>query len=60
MPIYQYKCCCSERELELIQKYEDSAPICEKCGKLMIKQVSKNTSFILHGSGWYATDYKSK
>lgn len=59
MPLYEYKCpnCC--RILEVIQKYDDPFPICEKC-KVEMKKLISLSSFRLKGSGWYKTDYAHK
>lgn len=60
MPIYEY-CCRKCGELtEVILKITDSPPKkCEGCGGKLEKQIS-NTTFILKGTGWYATDYGKK
>ncbi len=56
MPIYEYQCTKCRRKVEVLQKADDPAP---KCHGVMKKLISKN-SFILKGTGWYATDYKDK
>ena len=38
---------------------EKPLTICPSCGGKMKKMIS-NTSFVLKGSGWYATDYAGK
>ena len=56
MPIYEYQCdnCgvfeCSQRITE------DPLKKCPTC-KGKVKRLISNTSFMLKGSGWYATDY---
>ncbi|MDA8433286.1 MAG: zinc ribbon domain-containing protein [Nitrospiraceae bacterium] len=59
MPIYEY--CCTEcgKRHEIMQKITD-APLtaCPDCGGEIKKMIS-NTSFVLKGTGWYATDYAS-
>ncbi len=59
MPIYEYRCEGCGKHHELMQKITD-APLtaCPDCGGKMKKQIS-NTSFVLKGTGWYATDYGS-
>jgi len=59
MPIYEYACTKCKKEHEIIQKFSDD-PIttCPDCGGEMKKLIS-NTSFVLKGTGWYATDYAS-
>lgn len=58
MPIYEYHCGACGHEFEVIQKITDR-PIrkCEACGRLQAKRGISQTSFVLKGSGWYATDY---
>jgi len=57
MPIYEYKCEKCENQFEMLQKIT-AEPLqeCPECGGPVHKLVS-STSFILKGSGWYATDY---
>jgi putative FmdB family regulatory protein len=59
MPIYEYECENCGKQCEVIQKFDD-VPLssCPACGGHMHKLVS-HTSFILKGTGWYATDYAS-
>jgi putative FmdB family regulatory protein len=60
MPIYEFRCEKCGTITETIQKNSDPAPHCKKCGaEAMIRQIS-NTSFVLKGTGWYATDYAGK
>jgi len=56
MPIYEFKCDECENLIEIIQKIDDPAPLCEKCEKVFVKVVSKN-SFRLKGRGWYKDGY---
>lgn len=57
MPIYEYKCTKCGKQHEIMQKITDK-PLteCSECGGKMKKMIS-NTSFVLKGTGWYATDY---
>ena len=57
MPIYEYECSKCGKRQEVMQKITD-APLteCKACGGHMKKMIS-NTSFVLKGTGWYATDY---
>lgn len=59
MPIYEYRCEACGGEQEAIQRMSD-APLrlCVSCGKEALMRVMSRTSFVLKGSGWYATDYK--
>jgi putative FmdB family regulatory protein len=56
MPIYEYQCDnCGV--FEVSQRItEDSLKKCPTC-KSKVKRLISNTSFMLKGSGWYATDY---
>jgi len=56
MPIYEYSCPKCGQIVEAIRKVDDPPP---KCHGAMKKLISKG-SFILKGTGWYATDYKDK
>ena len=60
MPIYEYRCEACGKSQEAIQKMSD-APLrlCASCGEEALQRVMSRTSFVLKGSGWYATDYKS-
>lgn len=60
MPIYEYHCEKCGELFEMILRVSDAQPKrCRKCGGKLVKQIS-NTTFILKGSGWYATDYGKK
>lgn len=56
MPIYEYQCPkCGV--FEVTQRItEDPLKECPTC-KADVHRIISNTSFILKGSGWYATDY---
>jgi putative FmdB family regulatory protein len=60
MPIYEYRCSACGHEFEVIQKFSDK-PIkkCAECGGKAEKLISQS-SFVLKGSGWHATDYAKK
>jgi putative FmdB family regulatory protein len=60
MPIYEYKCKKCNKEFEKLQKFSD-LPVkkCPECGGKAIRLIS-HSSFILKGTGWYATDYGGK
>ena len=59
MPIYEYEC----KEcgvFEVMQKItDDPLERCPKC-KRKVKKLISESSFVLKGSGWYATDYAKK
>jgi putative FmdB family regulatory protein len=59
MPIYEYRCLSCGKEHEVFQKITDEPMgACPACGGPMNKLIS-STSFVLKGTGWYATDYAS-
>lgn len=59
MPIYEYKCpkCGVFEAMQRIT--EPSLRKCPTCKSKVERQISRG-SFILKGSGWYATDYAKK
>lgn len=61
MPIYEYRCQDCNNTFEEIQKIT-AAPeaTCPKCGSKSTHRLISDTSFILKGSGWYATDNPPK
>ena len=57
MPIYEYECRKCKKHHEIMQKItEQPASKCPDCGGSLRKKIS-TTSFVLKGTGWYATDY---
>lgn len=61
MPIYEYICEHCGNELEQIQKISE-APLahCSACGTENLRKKISAVGFQLKGSGWYATDFKTK
>ena len=60
MPIYEYRCEECGELFEQFQKItEEPLKVCFLCGGKAHRIISKST-FILKGTGWYATDYASK
>lgn len=60
MPIYEYRCQDCGKDLEVMQKITESPlEVCPSCGGSLQRLIS-NTSFVLKGTGWYATDYARK
>jgi len=60
MPIYEYRCQDCGKDLEVMQKItENPLESCPSCGGMLQRLIS-NTSFVLKGTGWYATDYARK
>jgi putative FmdB family regulatory protein len=61
MPIYEYRCSVCGQEHEVLQKVsEPPLTECPSCGKPGLQKVLTAAGFQLKGSGWYATDFKSK
>src|SRR5271154_2696423 len=60
MPIYEYQCKnCGV--FEVTQRIvEDPLKECPTCKGTDLHRLISHTSFVLKGSGWYATDYASK
>ena len=59
MPIYEYKCEDCNKITEIWHGVNESPKTsCPYCGGRLHKIISQ-TSFILKGSGWYATDYRN-
>jgi len=60
MPIYEYKCEICGLKFEKMQSFTDEPiRVCPLCGGSVKKLISRS-SFILKGTGWYATDYAKK
>jgi len=62
MPIYEYQCAACRERLEKIQGISDP-PLqkCTKCGaEKGLRRLISSTSFVLKGTGWYATDYRNR
>lgn len=61
MPIYEYCCLACSHHFEVLQKMSD-APIshCPQCNQDKVERLVSAAGFELKGTGWYATDFKSK
>jgi len=61
MPIYEYECSYCSHKFQQLQHVDDKMPeVCPNCGKKGgVHKLVSNASFVLKGSGWYATDYKT-
>lgn len=61
MPIYEYRCGKCGQEHEVLRKVsEPPLTKCPACGKPALQKLLSAAGFHLKGSGWYATDFKSK
>ncbi|MDA8423561.1 MAG: zinc ribbon domain-containing protein [Nitrospiraceae bacterium] len=61
MPNYEYECKSCGGRFEVIQKFSDPMlTVCKLCNAKNIRKLLSPTSFVLKGSGWYATDYPSQ
>ena len=60
MPTYQYRCTSCENDLEVVQKFtDDPLTDCPECdGNL--RKVFNAVGVVFKGSGFYATDNRSK
>lgn len=61
MPIYEYQCAACHHLFDLMQKMSE-APVktCPKCAEEQAVRLVSAAGFQLKGSGWYATDFKTK
>jgi putative FmdB family regulatory protein len=61
MPIYEYRCEVCGHQEEFLQKVsEPQLTECPVCHKPTFGKLLSAAGFQLKGSGWYATDFKSK
>lgn len=60
MPIYEYECDGCHSVFEVRQKVSDPAPEQHSCGSTEVRRILSATSFVLKGTGWYATDYGNR
>jgi putative FmdB family regulatory protein len=61
MPIYEYRCqACGHQEEFLQRVSEPLITVCPVCHKPTFQKLLSAAGFQLKGSGWYATDFKSK
>jgi putative FmdB family regulatory protein len=61
MPTYQYKCPHCEHEFEEFQSItEEPISTCPQCGKQPRRIITGGAGFLLKGSGFYTTDYRSE
>lgn len=61
MPIYEYRCESCGFQKEYLQKAADANKTsCPQCGSASYNKLISAAGFQLKGSGWYATDFKTK
>jgi len=62
MPVYEFVCnkCGKQYECERSISKRNMLSICPSCGSENTRRVPSVASFVLKGTGWYATDYKGK
>lgn len=61
MPIYEYQCRSCGHEFEELQKFSDDPLVdCPACKLPDLRKLISQTSFVLKGGGWYATDFKKQ
>ena len=61
MPIYEYRCEACGHQEEFLQKVsEPPLTDCPVCRKPTFNKMLSAAGFQLKGSGWYATDFRSK
>lgn len=61
MPTYEYQCSACGHLFEVFQKISD-LPIetCPDCQGNTVKKLLSPSGFQLKGTGWYATDFRTK
>lgn len=60
MPTYQYRCTNCGHEIEAVQKFSDPAlTTCDQC-QGTLRKVFSPVGVVFKGSGFYATDNRSK
>lgn len=59
MPIYEYECktCGKAFEKIVLSSKHDEDFTCPECGSYNYEKIISRSSFVLKGTGWYATDY---
>lgn len=61
MPTYEYQCGNCGHQFEKIQKISDPSRVeCPRCEGIAERLISGGAGLLFKGSGFYATDYRSK
>jgi len=61
MPTYEYACRKCGKQFEKVQRITDAPEaVCPECGAEKAERLISHSSFVLKGSGWYASDYAHK
>ncbi len=61
MPIYDFQCTSCGHQSEVMRKMSESnTTICPHCKAEAFTKMLSAPSFQLSGTGWYATDFKTK
>ena len=61
MPIYEYRCATCGYQNEYLQRVSDPLLTeCPECRKPTFNKMVSAAGFQLKGTGWYATDFKTK
>lgn len=61
MPIYEYECTSCHHHFDLMQKVsEEPIKQCPECSEHSAVRWISAAGFQLKGTGWYATDFKTK
>ena len=60
MPIYDYECQTCMKPFEVEARMSDPPPeSCPHCQGKSLRRCISRTAFVLKGTGWYTSDYKS-
>ena len=63
MPFYTFECPTCKHQVDVLQKMDDPAPVCNKCTRMVprniveMKRILKPCGFNLKGGGWHKSDY---
>ena len=61
MPTYEYACAACDTRHEVQQKMtDDSLTVCPSCGDPSLRKIFTNVGVVFKGSGFYATDNRTK